>query len=420
MKKRVTAAVLCVALSISLLAGCRDSSKETNIKDVKETGFDVNDEVSKFKMGDLNDTEKNYTIQMGYYNCDHMCASLIGKYAGIYDALGLNVNITKSAETIKALSSGQMDVGYIGIEGAIRAANNGAAFTMAAANHLGGSRYLVASNDITDASQLVGKNIAISTDADYNPEWLTWCQKLGIPSDVSQYNVVEMGQQDAMFALKAGQISAFSCCDPYASTSIYQGFGHVLATGWGAANVNAETNQDDWGLCCIYAISNQFKESCPELARRLVFAHELAIKYIYTHPYNAAMMFAEGFDVDPAVGLRTIYMKTVAEGRTLTWHFSQSNIESDHKYYTQFPEIPESEIPSLDNYETFVSTDLGESAGLEDFQAFISDSVDSSFPIGMSMSDWYAKAKEVDSISDSDAPDISVFVKEDESQASAR
>ena len=56
--------------------------------------------------------------------------------------------------------------------------------------------------------------------------------------------------------------------------------------------------------------------------------------YKRQHPYNAAMMFADGFDVDPYVALRTIYMKTVAEGRTITWHFSEKNIENFENYYT--------------------------------------------------------------------------------------
>ena len=77
---------------------------------------------------------------MGYFNCDHMVGAIIGEKAGIYKALGLNVNVTKSGETLKALTSGAMDVGYTGIEGAIRAVNQGAPFSMAAANHMGGSR----------------------------------------------------------------------------------------------------------------------------------------------------------------------------------------------------------------------------------------------------------------------------------------
>ena len=82
---------------------------------------------------------------------------------------------------------------------------------MAAANHMVGSRYLVASNDITDPSQLVGKTISMTAEPEIDPEFLTWSKKLGIPADASSYNIVDMGSQDAMFALKAGQIDAFTC-----------------------------------------------------------------------------------------------------------------------------------------------------------------------------------------------------------------
>ena len=126
-----------------------------------------------------------------------------------------------------------MDVGYTGIEGAIRAVNQGAPFSMAAANHMGGSRYLVVSNDITEPSQLVGKTISMTAEPEINPEWLTWSEKLGIPADASSYNIVSMGGQDAMFALKAGQIDAFTCCDPYASIAEFEGFGHIMGIGWG-------------------------------------------------------------------------------------------------------------------------------------------------------------------------------------------
>lgn len=413
MKKKTLTLVLCVTTIASLLIGCTDSSKQTSTKDAADTGYNVKDEVAAFKMGELNDTEKDYTVEMGYYNCDHMCGSIIGEKAGIYEALGLKVNVTKSPETIKALSSGQMDVGYLGIEGAIRAVNGGAKFFMAAANHMGGSRYFVVSNDIKEPSDLIGKSVAISTDATIDPEWITWASELNIPVETSNYQCVEMGQQDAMFALKAGQISGFTCCDPYASIATYEGFGHVIETGWGAANVEADSDLDDWGLCCIYGMSNTFKETCPELARRLVFAHELALKYIYEHPYNAAMMFADGFDVEPAVALRTIYMKTVAEGRTLTWRFTEGNIKSDHEYYTQYPQIPAEEIPTIDNFNQFVSADLAEDAGLEDFETFLKEKVDPITPIGMSMKDWYEKAKEIDQISENEAADISVFLTAD-------
>ncbi|MEG2305615.1 MAG: ABC transporter substrate-binding subunit SaoX [Lachnospiraceae bacterium] len=408
MKKRWISFLLVAMLSLSALTGCHNSSQKTSTKDVKETGYDPKEEVKKFKMGKLNNIEKDRTVEMGYYNCDHMVGSIIGDKAGIYEALGLNVTVTKSAETLKALTSGQMDVGYTGIEGAILSVNKGAPFFMAAGNHVGGSRYLVVSNDIKDPKELVGKTLAVTATPDIDPEWLTWSEKLGIPADASSYNIVEMSSQDALFALKAGKIDGFSCCDPYASTAEFEGFGHIVGIGWGAAKVEENTNTDDaWGLCCIYAMSNEFKEQCPELARRLVFAHELAIKFMYEHPYNAAMMFADGFDVDPYVALRTIYMKTVAEGRTITWSFSEKNIENYINYYTQYPQIPAEEIPTVDNINKFMSTELLDDAGTEDFGEFITKKIDPVMPLGMTFEDWYKKAKEIDSISDKDAVDIS-------------
>ena len=405
MKRRFLAALLVVTLLVPVITACHDSSTQTATKDVKATGYDPKEAVQDFDFGDLSEEEKNYTVEMGYFNCDHMVAGIIGEKAGIYKAMGLNVNVTKSAETLKALTSGAMDVGYTGIEGAILAVNKGAPFCMAAANHMGGSRYLVVSNDIKKPEDLVGKTIgSMTATPEIDPEFLTWSEKLGIPADAGSYNIVDMGQQDACFALKAGQIDAFTCCDPYASIAEFEGFGKIMGLGW--ADVDAESTADTWGLCCIYAMSNEFKDNHPELARRLVYAHQLAIKYMYEHPYNAAMMFADGFDVDPYVALRTIYMKTVAEGRTITWHFTEQNIENYEHYFTQYPQIPEEEIPKVNDVSKFMSTEISEDAGVDDFESFIKESIDPVMPIGMTFEDWYNKAKEIDNISEKEAVDI--------------
>lgn len=407
MKKKILSLLLLTTLLVTSATACHDSSEKTAAKDVKASGYDPKEAVKDFEFGELSEEEKNHTIEMGYFNCDHMVGGIIGDKAGIYEAMGLKVNVTKSAETLKALTSGAMDVGYTGIEGAILAVNKGAPFFMAAANHLGGSMYLVVSNDINSAEDLVGKTISMTQTPDIDPSYLTWQDKIGFDADPSKYNIVDMGQQDACFALKAGQIDAFRCCDPYASIAEFEGFGKIMAIDWAAANINENSDFDDWGMCCIYAMSTEFKENCPELARRLVYAHQLAIKYMYEHPYNAAMMFSDGFDVDPYVALRTIYMKTVAEGRTITWRFTEGNIDSYLNYYTQFPQIPAEEIPTIDDLNTFMSTELSKDAGVDDFQKYIKETVDPVMPLGMTFEDWYNKAKEIDNISDEDAVDIS-------------
>lgn len=209
MKKRIVAVLLIAAMSFSLLTACRDSGSNQNTVDITQTDYDPNEAVKDFEFGELNETEENYTIEMGYNNCDHMVAAIIGEKAGIYEAMGLKVNLTKSGETTKALISGAMDVGYIGVSASGLSQNP--PYFIASANHTGGSRYLVVSNDITDASQIEGKTLAMTSKPEENSEWRGWARDYDVSFNAADYNIVSMGQSDAMFALKAGQIDGFVC-----------------------------------------------------------------------------------------------------------------------------------------------------------------------------------------------------------------
>ena len=209
MKKRIVAALLIAAMSFSLLTACRDSGASQNTVDITQTDYDPNEAVKDFEFGELNETEENYTIEMGYNNCDHMVAAIIGEKAEIYEAMGLKVNLTKSGETTKALISGAMDAGYIGVSASGLSQNP--PYFIASANHTGGSRYLVVSNDITDASQIEGKTLAMTSKPEDNSEWRGWARDYDVSFNAADYNIVSMGQSDAMFALKAGQIDGFVC-----------------------------------------------------------------------------------------------------------------------------------------------------------------------------------------------------------------
>ena len=209
MKKRIVAVLLIAAMSFSLLTACRYSGSNQNTVDITQTDYDPNEAVKDFEFGELNETEENYTIEMGYNNCDHMVAAIIGEKAGIYEAMGLKVNLTKSGETTKALISGAMDVGYIGVSASGLSQNP--PYFIASANHTGGSRYLVVSNDITDASQIEGKTLAMTSKPEENSEWRGWARDYDVSFNAADYNIVSMGQSDAMFALKAGQIDGFVC-----------------------------------------------------------------------------------------------------------------------------------------------------------------------------------------------------------------
>ena len=413
MKKRIIAVIAACALAVSSLAGCGalHNSNEANAVDVEKTDYDPKEEVKDFKFGELNDDEKDYTVEMGYFNCDHMCASIIGQKAGIYDALGVNVNLTKSPETVNALISGAMDVGYMFFSKNLM--TDDSPVFQAAANHLGGSRYLVVRSDLdtSDPKVIEGLTISMTAEPDINAEWRKWSEEYGFSYQPSAYEIVTMGQQDAMFALKAGQIDAFTCCDPYASISEFEGFGKIMCISWGANLKEGELLSDDnAGTCCSYAMGVDFREKHPELARRMIYAHMLAVKYLYQHPYNAAMMFADGFDVDPYVGLRTVYMKTVAEGRTITWQWSEDNMKNDEEFQTQWtnPSIPEEDVIFAEDSRKSLelSNELFKDAGIPDFDEFIAEEIDPVFPLGMTFEDWYNVAKTIDGISDEDAVDI--------------
>ena len=293
---------------------------------------------------------------------------------------------------------------YQGINGAIRSVNNGAPLFMAAANHLGGSYYLVVSNDIEKPEDLVGGTLAIGSEPWKGTEWNGWCEKLDIPAMTDgNYEVVDMSSTDALIAMKAGQIDAFSCCDPYASQAEFEGIGHVMATDWGykgsKLGVDSDSNDlDNWGICCVYAMSSNFYEEHPELAKRLVLAHALSVKYVYTHPYSAAMIFADAFGTKPQVALNTLYMKTVKEGRTLTWQFSEKNLENLVANWNQYDTIPEEDRIKINDLQEFMSTNLIEDCGVEDFSDFIANEVEPLYPTGISFEDWLAKAKSIDGI----------------------
>ena len=210
MRKRLLCLMLAASMLIVGLTGCKDSSNDTNTVQVD---YNAEEEVAKYKdyLGEIPEADKDYVIELGYNNWDHMVASLIGQGSGIFDALDLNVNVTKTGQIMEAMASGEIDVGYQGINGAIRSVNNGAPLFMAAANHLGGSEYLVVSNDIQEPEDLIGKKLAIGNEPWKSPQWSNWAEDLGIPVVTEgNYETVDMGATDALIAMKAGQIDGFA------------------------------------------------------------------------------------------------------------------------------------------------------------------------------------------------------------------
>ncbi|MEF9991079.1 MAG: ABC transporter substrate-binding subunit SaoX [Romboutsia sp.] len=322
----------------------------------------------------------DYTIKLGYYNCDHMTAAPVAVEAGIYEELGLKVEAIGNGKVPEAMAAGQMDAGYIGTKGLVGAIPKGSPIVVAANNHSGGSEYLVVSNDIEKPEDLIGQKIASDPNGDLL--WTTdYGPETGLPVDSSKYECINMdSSKDAYLAMKTGQIKAFTACDPWGSVAEHEGVGKIISTTKYKQEDGTEYN------CCSFSLNKNFIEEHPQLAEKMVLAHTKAIEYIYTNPLESAKIFAKAYSVDEEVALRTIYKKTVGEGRTLTWTITGEEYKNNLDMYKKYNALEE--IPA---YEEVVYDKLLKSCGANDFDTFIKEKVDSEYPVGMSYEDWKAK-----------------------------
>ena len=410
-RKRLLALALAGTMVAGILSGCHDSTEtpssgggdqggsQSTSQGLTKVDYDPVAEIAPYldKLPEIPEEDKDFVIEMGYNNCDHMVAAIIGQDTGLYDALGLHVNITKTGQVASAMASGEMVVGYAGFGGLIENVNKGARVIMPAGSHLGCAMYMVVPPEVESLDEVVGKTLDMGEGSNYSTFWLEICDKLGIPSDIgTYYDGNSMGDEDAMMALRAGHLDIFTCCDPYASIAEEEGFGKIVATAW-----HADVKDDKstgWGIHCGYYINADFAEAHPELTTRLVLAHCLGIKYMYQHPYSAGLMFAETFGTSDAVGLRTMYLKTNAEGRTLCWTIDQSNMDNYETWYDMLG-VPEEERTLVTDAEGFMDLSWLEKCGIEDFQTFIDEAkIDEIQPLGMSYADWLYMAETIDGV----------------------
>lgn len=401
-KKRLLALGMAGAMTFSLLTGCVDSEGGQGLTKVD---YDPNAAVAPYleNLDPIPDADLGFQIEMGYNDCDHMCAGLMGAATGLYEALGLNVNVTKSGQTGTLLSSGDMQVGYFGLGGAILNFNKGVRLIMPAGSHLGGAMYAVVAPDVESLDEVVGGRLDLGASSTNSSFWREVCDKLSIPVDVEQYyQGTSMGDTDAMLALKAGELDIFTCCDPYASWAEEEGFGKIIATTW-HADVK-EDKSTGFGIHCGYYLNADFVDAHHALAQRIVLAHCLAIQYMYLHPYSAGEMFAKEFGTSVGVGLRTMYLKCNAEGRTMCYTLTKENMDNYEEWYDLMG-VPEENRTLCTHVDGFLDFTLQEEIGIEPFSEFMANNnIDELWPIGMDYADWLYQAETIDGI-DHDCPD---------------
>ncbi|KAF0207138.1 MAG: ABC transporter substrate-binding subunit SaoX [Actinomycetota bacterium] len=356
--RRLTALILVIGMLAVALAGCASADKKPTTEGTTPT------------------EDMNYVVQLGYYGCDHMVAAAVARDAGIYDKLGIKVNSVGGGNVPEAMAAGKMDVGYVGTEGVVRAEAKGSPIFVAANNHLGGSFYIVISSKLKDVKDLVGKRFGIAPDADKNDSyWVRMAADAGIPASPASYKATAIGGSDAYIAVKNGQLDGFVDCDPWCSASDLDGSGKIVPT-------EAKLPNGEYGSCCVYSMNRKFQKEHPELAKKMILAHSLAVQYIYENPLEAAKIFAKEKGIDEKVALRTIYMKTNKDGRTLTWKIEPERFKAEFDYAKSVVPI---DVPPIAEW---LDSSTLDAAGTKDFDTFIKENVDPKYPLGMTYEDW--------------------------------
>ena len=201
-KRRMLALIMACAMTFSVLTSCVDSSQSS----VEYAEYDVEAAIAPYldKLPEIPEEEKDYMINMGYFNCDHMLGAIVGQEAGIYKALGLNVTVTKSGQSMNAVIAGDMDCAYVGFSGVIRNYNKNAPVVTLVGSHLGGARYFLVRDEIETLEDI--KRLTVTETSMESTEWLRFSSELGMNPDYTCYDGVSMGNEDAMLAIKADQL----------------------------------------------------------------------------------------------------------------------------------------------------------------------------------------------------------------------
>lgn len=381
-----------VVIIFSMIAFIISCSGSDNASKATETSIseDVQAIVDDYNLEELSDADKKYKINLGYYNCDHMTAACVGEDTGIFKALGLNVTVTGNGNVPEAMSAGQMDMAYAGFTTTLNAVKNKVPLFIAAENHTGGAEYFVVSKDIEKPEDLLNKKISMGANAETeNLNWAEWTEQLNIPRDTTYYENFSMSDSDAYFAFKLGQLDGYGACDPWGSMAEYENTGKILK------RQNTDREIDGHGTCCKVCMNYNFAKAHPKLAERILLAHVMSIEYMYLHPYKAAEIFAENYNVPLEVGLMTLWKKLNEEGRTITWKLNREYVHNQMKTMKRLG--IRDDINSL-NIDDYIDLSYFENSGAKDFDIFIKEQVDPIFPLGMSYEDWRAKAVEIDNI----------------------
>ena len=195
-----------------------------------------------------------------------------------------------------------------------------------------------------------------------------------------------MSDQDEYFALKAGKLDAYICCDPWGSMAEYED------TGWVVIRQNTERNGFQ-GTCCRLPCIVTLPKPTPDWPSGSYWPIPWRFSTCTIIPIKL-LKYLQELQCASGSGLNDYVEKTNEEGRTISWDLKMDEMENQlatmRKYGVQ------DDINNV-NLADYVDSTYMDNCGAKDFKTLIKNEVDP-HSSGNEFRDWKAKAMEVDNI----------------------
>jgi len=258
-------------------------------------------------------------ITVGYIPCDHSAALFVAEANNTYEKEGLNVKSTQLAtgsDIISALSSGKLDVGYLGITPTLQAISQGVPIKIVGAVNLDGTGIVVQKNSkIQKIPDLEGKTVATPGVSSIQDILLLYeLQKYNMTSD--DLNIVSMNIYVIPSALAADKIDAYIAYEPFVSIARYRNTGQVMMYSGEIINNHP---------CCVIVAREDFIKEHPDELQKFLKIHHTTTEYVKSHPEDSAEMVSQEIVTNSKV--EQMAMKNVIYVSLLDEKFQQSVID---------------------------------------------------------------------------------------------
>ncbi|MDI6643991.1 MAG: ABC transporter substrate-binding protein [Methanobacteriaceae archaeon] len=260
-----------------------------------------------------NDSE---TIRVGYLPCDHSAALFIAEANKTFEKNGLNVKSTQlstGSEIINALSSGKLDLGYVGITPALQAISKGVPIKIVGAVNLEGTGIVVQENSkIQKITDLKGKTIATPGLSSIQHTLLLYeLKKYNLTSN--DLDIVPMNIYMIPSALAAVKIDAYIAYEPFVSISRYRNTGKVMM-------FSGEIMKNH--PCCVIVARDDFIQKNPTRLKKFLIIHNKTTNYVKSHTEESASMVSK--QIISNIEVEKLAMKNVKYVSLLDEEFQQS------------------------------------------------------------------------------------------------